>query len=273
MKFNLKNLLAVGIVMLVVLSSSRVLDDYSDQYTSDAIQNAAVTYATARGVNAIVSMMQSSTVEASLFTVVSGSLTIGELLDPLNDMVERFSTVMTWVLASLAAQKVLLLLASHSLFLYLVAVSGMVTLLLLYFGQAAVLRMSLRTFLLLVFVRFSLGLAVALNSGLDLLFMDRQLVENDQRVSQFQDQFFRVDQTSQIDTNSIRESTIEFWRSLSMSELNRKIGEGIESFINLLAIYLLKTILFPLGFFYAMYYGIRLLWRVDPIPEISRLKA
>ena len=39
-------------------------------------------------------------------------MTIGEVLDPLNDMIERFSTVMTWVLASLAAQKVLLLLAS-----------------------------------------------------------------------------------------------------------------------------------------------------------------
>ena len=180
MKSSSRHLFAVAILLLVLVSSSRLLDDYSDLYTSDAIQHAAITYATARGVNAIVSMMQSSTVEASLFTVVSGSLTIGELLDPLNDMVERFSTVMTWVLASLAAQKVLLLLASHSLFLYLVTVCGMVTLLLLYFGQAAVLRLFLKCFLLLVFVRFSLGLAVALNSGVDWMFMDRQLAENDQ---------------------------------------------------------------------------------------------
>ena len=120
--------------MLVAVSSGRLLDDYVDEYTTTSIKNAALTYATARGINALVSMMQSSEVEAGV-GIVSGSITIGELLDPLNDMIERFSTVMTWVLASLAAQKVLLLLASHELFLYLVAVLGISALLLLFYGQ------------------------------------------------------------------------------------------------------------------------------------------
>ena len=265
MSKHLKTLIALSIVLLVLASSSRVLDDYSDSYTNDAITNAAITYATARGVNALVSMMQSSTVEASFFTVVSGSMTIGELLDPLNDMIERFSTVMTWVLASLAAQKVLLLLASHSIFLYLVAVSGIISLLLIYFGQPLAQRYALKTFTLLVFVRFSLGLAVALNSGVDVLFMDQQLEANDQRVSSFQDEFFGVDENKKLDTDSIRDSTIEFWQSMSMKELNRKVSEGIESFINLVAIYILKTILFPLGFFYAAFYLVRMLWRFNPV--------
>ena len=52
---------------------------------------------------------------------------------------------------------------------------------------------------------------------------------------------------------------------MSMKELNRKISEGIESFINLVAIYILKTILFPLGFFYAAFYVVRMLWRFNPV--------
>ena len=56
---------------------------------------------------------------------------------------------------------------------------------------------------------------------------------------------------------------IAFWQSLSIEEFNRKISEGIENFINLVAIYLMKTIVFPLFFFYAAFYVIRQLWRVD----------
>jgi hypothetical protein len=268
MKTSIKTLIAFGIILLVLASSSRVLDDYSDRHTNDAIKNAAITYATARGINGIVSMVQSSSVEAGI-GIVSSSVTIGELLDPLNDMIERFSTVMTWVLASLAAQKVLLLLASHSIFLYLVAVTGIISLLMIYFGQPVAQRYALKTFLVLVFVRFSLGLAVALNSGVDMLFMDQQLEVSDQKVNNFQDNFFSIDESKGFDASSIRESTIEFWQGLSMSELNRKVSEGIESFINLVAIYLLKTILFPLGFFYAAFYAVRALWRVDPVFEAS----
>ncbi len=257
-----KTVAAVSIVVLVALSSTRVLDDYVDNYTTDALKTAAITYATARGLNALVSLVQSSNVEAGI-GVVSGSLTIGELLDPLNDMIERFSTVMTWVLASLAAQKVLLLIASHELFLYLVAVLGISALLLLFYGPPRAGAQVFRVFLVVVFVRFSLGIAVALNSGVDWLFLDQQLQSNDRQISEFQSNVIGIEPTDDLDTGSLRDSLLAFWQSLSLAELNRKIGVAIENFINLVAIYLLKTILFPLGFFYAVVYAIRLLWRVE----------
>ena len=96
MRASARALIAVFIVLMIALSSTRVLDDYVDDYTDSALTGAALTYATARGINALVSMMQSSEIEAGV-GVVSGSITVGELLDPLNDMIERFSTVMTWV--------------------------------------------------------------------------------------------------------------------------------------------------------------------------------
>ncbi|MDJ0776828.1 MAG: hypothetical protein QNJ85_03120 [Gammaproteobacteria bacterium] len=265
MQARLRVVAAIFIVVAVAVSSSRVLDDYTDRYTTDAITAAAVSYATARGINALVSMMQSSSVEAGI-GVVSGSVTVGELLDPINDMIERFATVMTWVLASLAAQKLLLLIASHELFLYLVAVVGMSALLLLFYGPPRTRNTVFRGFLVLVFVRFALGLAVALNSGVDLLFLEQQQQQNDREIERFQDNLFSIDGSDTLDTDSLRDSTLAFWRSLSLDELERRIGEGIEKFINLVAIYLLKTILFPLFFFYGVYYGIRLLWRVDLDP-------
>jgi hypothetical protein len=205
-------------------------------------------------------VLQSSQDEAGV-GIVSGSMTIGEVLDPLNDMIERFSTVMTWVLASLAAQKVLLLLASHKLFLYLVAVLGVSALLLVYFGSAWARGLVFRWFLLAVFVRFALGLAVALNSGADYLFLQQQLEINNQQIEQFQSNILRIE--SDADSDEIRDSVISFWHSLSLDELNQKISRGIENFINLVALYLFKTILFPLGFFYVAIFVIRQLWQVD----------
>jgi hypothetical protein len=259
MRFDARGLIAILIVVLVALSSTRALDDYVDDYTSESIRNAALTYATARGINALVSVLQSSQVEVGAF--VTGSMTIGEVLDPLNDMIERFSTVMTWVLASLAAQKVLLLLASHQLFLYLVAVLGISALLLLYWGSARAQSLVFRCFLVVAFVRFALGFAVALNSGADYLFLQQQLEINNQQIEQFQSNILRVDPNA--DSDDLRDSVISFWRSLSLDELNQKISHGIENFINLVALYLFKTILFPLGFFYAAIFVIRQLWRVD----------
>jgi hypothetical protein len=257
-----KALLATFIVALVVVSSTRLLDDYTDDYTNEALKNAALTYAAARGLNAVVSLMQSSSVEAGI-GVVSGSVTVGELLDPLNDMIERFSTVMTWVLASLAAQKVLLLLASHKLFLYLVAVLGVSAVLLLYFGKPPAQNLVFRSFLVVVFVRFALGVAVALNSGVDYLFLQEQFEASDREVANFQEQILDIETDSGIDPGDVHESMIAFWRSLSLEEFNRKVSEGIENFINLLAIYLIKTIAFPLLFFYMAFYVIRQLWRFD----------
>jgi hypothetical protein len=266
MRLNARVLISILIVVLVALSSTRLLDDYVDDYTNEAIRNAALTYATARGINALVSVLQSSEIEAGV-GIVSGSMTIGEVLDPLNDMIERFSTVMTWVLASLAAQKLLLLLASHQLFLYLVAVLGITALLLLHYGRSRAQGLVFRCFLVVVFVRFALGLAVALNSGADYLFLEQQLISNDREIEQFQSSIMRID--SAADSDDIRDSVIAFWRSLSLEQLNQNISRGIESFINLVAIYLLKTILFPLGFFYAAIFIVRQLWRVDLQPRDS----
>ena len=261
MRFDVNSLIAVLIVVLVTLSSTRVLDDYVDDYTNESIRNAALTYATARGINALVSVLQSTQVEAGV--IVSGSMTIGEVLDPLNDMIERFSSVMAWVLASLAAQKLLLLLASQQLFLYLVAVLGITSLLLIYYGRSPAQSLVFRCFLVAVFLRFALGLVVVMNSGVDALFLDQQLQDNDREMEQFQSSMLGIDIAADADSDDIQDTVIAFWRGLSLDELNRKISTGIENFINLVAIYLLKTIAFPLGFFYVAVFIIRRLWQIE----------
>ena len=119
---------------------------------------------------------------------------------------------------------------------------------------------------MLVFLRFALGIAVALNSGVDLLFLEQQQQQNDREIERFRENLFSLESDEPLGADSLRGKVLGFWNSLSLDELERRIGEGIEKFINLVAIYLLKTILFPLFFFYGVFYGIRWLWRLPLNP-------
>lgn len=261
-----KLLSIIFIALLVLLSSVKLLDDYVDNYTTESITRAAVTYATARGLNALVSMIQSSNISAGI-GIVSGSMSIGELLDPINDMLERFSSVMTLVLASLAAQKVLLLIASHQLFVVSLAILGFAAMAAILFATPSLQNLLFKSFLVLAFIRFCLAIAVGLNSGVDHLFLDQATRDNDQRIERFQQNLLEINTTEMTDPESLKQSSINFWKNLNLEELNRRVTEGIENFINLVAIYLLKTIMFPLLFFYLTLQAIKTLWRVQLNPQ------
>lgn len=78
------------------------LDTNTENYLEDNRNKALVVFASARAINGIISVMQTAEI-----SVIVGSASIGELLDPANDLVERFSSVMLISLVSLAVQEVL----------------------------------------------------------------------------------------------------------------------------------------------------------------------
>ncbi len=170
------------VVVLMALSGTKVLDDYSDQYTTNSIKNAAITYATARGINALISMLQTSSLEVDVI-IFSGSMALGELLDPLNDLIERFSSVMTVVLGSLAAQKALLLISSHQVFHYVILIIGIALLVAIFLNRRIEVNILAKSFLIVAFIRFSLGLAVAANSGIDYFFWADTTAKYDHDIS------------------------------------------------------------------------------------------
>lgn len=249
---NRKLLFGVILVLITALSFSKVLDDYTDTYTSDAIVNAAITYATARGINAAVSIMQTTTLGFSLG--VSGSLTIGQILDPINDLIERFSSVMIVVLASLAGQKILLYVSSHIVFQILVAIFGGLTILSIYGVRLLPASPLFKSFLVLVFMRFSLGFVVALNSGVDRMFLFEQYSHYESEVETINQ---NLPNAEEIVNNEI-----------DLDKFKQQVSESIDSFINLMVLYLMKSIIFPILFFYAFIVVIKKIWSIDiPIGE------
>ena len=97
-KTFLEAFLKVFLCLIIVWTSFELLN--IDGLLRNAITVNLEIYATSRALNAAISVVQSA--EVSLLVA---NVDVGELLDPVNDAVERFSTVLTWATASLLVQK------------------------------------------------------------------------------------------------------------------------------------------------------------------------
>ncbi len=100
---------AVSVVLgfVVMLSLTGILDSGGRAYIDAALKRAVVTFAIARTLNGVISMAQET---EFAFEPAGIGVTImpGELLDPINDLIERFSWVMLASTASIGIQGVLL---------------------------------------------------------------------------------------------------------------------------------------------------------------------
>lgn len=79
------------------------LDAQAERYLEETLTKTALTYAAARGVHAVVSVLQGMELHPPFVTVA-----IGEALDPVRDLIERFSNLMLLASASLGAQRLLM---------------------------------------------------------------------------------------------------------------------------------------------------------------------
>ena len=82
-------------------------DTKAAAYIDQSLKNAGATFLLARGFNAVVSVFQESELQLEP-AGVGVSLALGQALDPINDLVERFSWVMLASLTSLGIQKFLI---------------------------------------------------------------------------------------------------------------------------------------------------------------------
>lgn len=98
-------------IMLAIAAWSSYLDTPATDQVDVGLKRAIVTFATARALNSAISLAQGTE-----FTVGIGAqltLSIGEILDPLNDMVESLSDVMLLASVAFGIQKVLLAIGQH----------------------------------------------------------------------------------------------------------------------------------------------------------------
>lgn len=163
----------VVVLVLMLVSWLGVIDRASTDYIDSSLVQASVAFGAAKLLNALISMLQSAEVEVSM-VVFSGSLGLGEMLDPFNDLVEDFSSLMKLSIGSLLVQKVLLGIVSDVFFKVVLTLSGGMVILSLLRPSLAGFNQCARLFAFLLFLRFALVVVVALNGVVSEYFLAGQ---------------------------------------------------------------------------------------------------
>lgn len=171
-------LVAVALLFVAVACSwLGPLETAANAQVDAGLKRALISFASARALNSAISLAQGTEIAVQP-AGVGINLSVGQILDPLNDLVERFSDLMLTASVAFGIQKVLLQIGAHwlvSLLFTLVAVVWAVS----FLRRQAPSAFLSRLLLVLLLTRFAMPLATI---GSDAAF--QHFLADDYRASQ-----------------------------------------------------------------------------------------
>lgn len=295
-----KLLRTVLIIVIAGAAITGIVDDASGQYAQQSLTRALVTFTAARTLNGVISVAQGTEIalEPGGVGVI---LTPGQVLDPINDLIERFSSVMLVAASSLGLQLILLEISS-----WWVVTAMLMVLLAVWLAsiwsqglkENKYVAMTIQLALMLTFVRFAVPVVIICTN---LIFDTFLLTKHDSATAELNKSSIRIEEInvqfneatspdevlSQSDDQTTSEKSDEassylgaiidnlpdfedigsdFKRSTKkwysgvanwfgsmnvsarMEQLETSAENATRHIVNLIVIFVLQTIIFPLGF-------------------------
>jgi len=258
-----KIIITVFLLAVAFFTVSKNFDDYGKKYTDEGFERSITAFAIAKGLNGAISMVQGT--EVALEPAGIGIiLTPGQILDPINDLIERFSWIMLLCTISLGIQSILLNIFSSFYFSTAVTISLLPMILLVWrdFEISIDLKNVIyRIAAFLVILRFFIPAMAIGSEGLYQAFLETKYVESKQQLE-------NADNTiSMLSSDSVKVVTRNKGASWYES-LKSKVNAAIDSFnvterveklkkeaenltshiIDLIVVFVMQTILFPFVF-------------------------
>jgi len=265
---SVKIVVSVVVLTFALLAQCRWVDDIGLGHTETGLQRALVTYGVSRGLNGVVSVVQGT--EIAIEPVGVGmTFTPGEILDPVNDLIERFSSVVLISGTAFGIQRVLLDVVAAPFFSMLI---GLIVLFLLlslwvttkkrshnnvHIGLKAFL---LRSAVILLVVRFSIPVTAILSETAYEHFLQPNYLASSQELmiaTQELEQIKNETETAKSSSNESK-SLLESARAIYNNATNKldmqrhindfkQAAENIsEHAIQLIVVFVIQTLLLPL---------------------------
>lgn len=238
------------LVTVLVLSWNSPLDTLSTEQVDSGLKRALVTFATARTLNAVISVAQGTDV-AFEPGGVGVKLAPGEILDPVNDMVEKFSTLMLFASISFGIQKILISLGGH----WMVFAALSVAVILwstLHISGRPVPEWCSKLLVITLLLRFAVPLVTV---GSNVLFDQFLAKDYEQSQALLESGATNAKNLQQLNAKppegqSIMDRLKAVVPDIDVKERLRHFEEvadqWIEKMVNLMVVFLLQTLIFPL---------------------------
>lgn len=175
-KTSYRLVVALVVTLTALMAWYQPLQDAANNQVDAGLKRAVVSFASARTLNAVISVIQGT--ELSVQPLGVGlTLTPGQVLDPINDMVEQFSTLMLMASVAFGVQKVLLAIGAHAAISAAVTSIALIWAVLYFTGRSPTWLHSLLA--VLIMVRFAIPVATV---GSDWVF--QQFLRSDYNTQQ-----------------------------------------------------------------------------------------
>ncbi len=263
-------LLSAALLILMALSWTTTADEFAHTQTVATFKKALAAAALARTFNGVISVAQGT--EVAIQPVGVGvTLTLGEILDPLNDLVERFSLLALAASISLGMQMTLGDMVANTWLAAALNAAALGLLALLWWPRAQAaspLRQSAaavttRIVGALIFLRFAVVTVLLICHGLNEAFFNNeqdaamaeltaaseaietlQSEQQQQQAEVVEGDFF--DRTGAQLKNLLDSSSQSLDLQAQLAQVEEKIESSVEDMIRLTAIFILQTMLLPL---------------------------
>ncbi len=257
-----KLILSFFLIILVQLSFVKSVDRTSSEQLDKAFTRSVTVFAIARSLNGLISVLQGTEVYATP-AGVGVNFAVGQIVDPMNDMVERFSWVMLMSSVSLGVQEILLHFGQSPMVEFFLAVSvlvllGMIWIPRLWHKQS--FNLVFKAFIVFGFLRFLVPLIVLLNEGIYTYTLHDRYesakasletahLQTENIVQQVRKAEIRHE-SSWFDTLDITQKVENFKMKMQglWEALKHKFNSAIEYILVLISIFIVQSVLLPLFF-------------------------
>lgn len=264
-------LVLVGVLSLTPMMDQRATIEYDKLF-----QRAFITFALARTINGVISVVQGTEI-ALQPAGVGVTLTPGEILDPVNDLVERFSWIMMGATVSLGIQSVLLDVSAWWPVQGLVAIfAAWLAFRIWYPGHSRSVSRQLlkRLLLMLLFIRFAVPMMLIANDLIYQQFLESRYQQSSEIIDVAGNELKQIsveteEEAALAEDNGVFDSIAKAWNntvgSLDMSgkldRMQKSAGELVEHLIQLSVIFILQAGLLPVAFLWVFLQVLRRLFK------------
>ncbi len=254
------------LIVLALLSVSGILDEKGDQYTQQGFKRALITFAVARGLNGVISVAQET--EVSLQPAGVGvTILPGQILDPVNDLIERFSWVMLASSTSLGLQKLFSSIVSWPIFSYLLLLWVAIVVALIWwpkYSSAGWKKSFIKLTAVFFIIRFLVPVIAISSETVYSMFLEQRYETSLQALKTAKEEVSETQNVAE-DLSALAESSFldkakRFYQSAKdgvnvrqrMQALGDIAAKTTEHAIELIVIFIFQTILFPLLFLWLL---------------------
>jgi len=268
-----RGLASLLLISLIALSWTGLVDQHAQAGTAATLKRALGTYAVARGLNGVISVAQGT--EIAIQPVGVGlTITAGEILDPLNDLVERFSWLVLVACGSLGTQLLMSELLANmwvSAVMTLTLVTYLVT---LWWPRVFSARpAALRACTVIVFARFLFAAVTLVSGWVDQSLLAERQAEAESQIALTRDNIQALQTSPGADPTDTEASVFERFGAFideqrqalnidaELQALGSRVEEAIEDLVRLMVLFLVQTIVIPVAGLAIAYASCKWFWR------------